>query len=149
MDLQLTATVRQGERRINLLAGRATDMRPAFSRITGELLAAETRLFNTGRGLRDIKTSTVQRKNRDPDARVRHNSYRTLVARGFLRDWLTSSRDQPLENTRSTMLFGLPEGRTTLYYGRLQAKKGRNPVVPRRTVSRVARPIIRDHLLRP
>lgn len=147
MELELTATTKQGERRVNLLAERTVNMRPAFERISDELLAAETRLFNTGRGLRDIKTSTVQRKNRDPDPRVRANSYRTLVARGFLRDWLTSDRRQPLRATRSEMLFGLPEGRGALYYGRIQAKRGRNPVVPRRTVSRIARPIIRDQIL--
>jgi hypothetical protein len=111
------------------------------------VVSAETRLFSTGRGLRDIKTSTVQRKNRDPDPRVRSNSYRTLIARGTLRDWLTSRRTQPLTSGRDEMLFGLPRTGTTLYYGRVQAGRGRNPVVPRRTIGRVARPIIRDHLL--
>lgn len=150
MNLELTATgVTRAGRRIDLLAERARDPRAAFERITDELTGAERRLFSTGRGMRDIRTSTVQRKSRDPDPRVRMNSYRTMVATGALRQYLTTrgSGAQPWRLSRDELGFGLPRGRTGFYYARLQAKRGRNAVVPRRTVARVSRPIIRDFLL--
>src|SRR4051794_33037737 len=110
MPVQLLATgVREGARKLNLMAGRTRDARPAWDNVTDELLRDETRLFRTGAGVKPIKTATVVRKRRDRDPRVRANAAKALVARGFLSDFLTSHRDQPLQSTRSTMRFGLPE----------------------------------------
>jgi hypothetical protein len=114
-----------------------------------DLLGAERRLFDTARGWKDIKTSTVQRKNRDKDPRVRSNSYRTNIATGELRDFMTSRgpRAQPLELDADELRIGIPAGQSGAYYGRFQAREGRDPLVSRAIVRRIASSRVRDHLL--
>lgn len=150
MNLEIRATgVDDAGRKIDLLADRSRDPRPAFSTITDRLVLAERRLFSSRRGWAPLKRDTIARKERDPRASVRANATTPLVATGFLREYLTTRgyRAQPYKFNRFEMRFGIPGGRHPLYYGRMQARHDRNPVVNRSIVRRAARPVIRDFLL--
>jgi hypothetical protein len=120
-----------------------------WSDMLGDVLTAERRLFATGRGWKDIKTSTVQRKSRDKDPRVRANSHRTNVATGALRDFMTSRGPsaQPLKLDANELRIGIPGGRSDVFYGRFQANAGRDPLVSRAVIRRIAGARIREHLM--
>jgi hypothetical protein len=116
--------------------------------VLDDVLVSERRLFQTGRGWKDIKTSTVQRKNRDKDPRVRMNSYRTNIATGALRDFMTTRGPsaQPLALDADELRIGIPGGRSDVFYGRFQASQGRDPRVSRNVIRRIASKRILEHL---
>jgi hypothetical protein len=113
----------------------------------GDVLVAERRLFATERGWKDIKTSTVQRKSRDKDPRVRANSYRTNVGTGALRAHMTSKGPsaQPLKLDADELRIGIAD-RSDVFYGRFQAAQGRDPLVSKAVIRRIASQRIREHL---
>jgi hypothetical protein len=116
--------------------------------VLDDVLVSERRLFQTGRGWKDIKTSTVQRKNRDNDPRVRANSYRTNIATGALRDFMTTRGPsaQPLTLDADELRIGIPGGQSDAFYGRFQASEGRDPRVSRAVIRRIASKRILEHL---
>src|SRR5689334_13197471 len=77
--------------------------------ILDDTLVAERRLFATERGWKDIKTSTIQRKSRDKDPRVRANSYKTNRATGALERHMTTkgAGAQPLAMDADELRVGL------------------------------------------
>lgn len=113
----------------------------------GDVLVAERKLFTSERGWKDIKTSTVQRKSRDKDPRVRANSYKTNVATGALRAHMTSRgpRAQPLKLDADELRVGISDS-SDVFYGRFQAAQGRDPLVSKAVIRRIASQRIRDHL---
>lgn len=119
-----------------------------WGRMLDDLLVSERRLFASERGWKDIKTSTVQRKSRDKDPRIRANNYRTNVATGALRDFMTTRGPgaQPLQLDADELRIGIPGGRSDVFYGAIQAKEGRDPRVSRAVTRRVASKRILEHL---
>lgn len=119
-----------------------------WGEILDDTLIAERRLFATGRGWKDTKTATKQRKARDKDPRVRANAGRVNVASGALRDFMTSKGPaaQPLKMDADELRIGIPGGRHGVYYGRFQAKHGRDPRVSKRVIHRIASKRILQHL---
>jgi hypothetical protein len=113
----------------------------------GDVLVAERRLFSSERGWKDIKTSTVQRKSRDKDPRVRANNYRTNVATGALRAHMTSRGPsaQPLKLDADELRVGIASN-SDVFYGRFQARQGRDPLVSKAVIRRIAGKRIREHL---
>lgn len=141
LDIEATGVTQAGER-VTLIGDRARDPRPVLSEIADELLGAERRLFATGRGWAPLKRSTVQRKAREGlDPRPLHATgrlERALSVRG--------APGQLLQITRDELRVGLPRGRSVAFYGRFQKARGRDPLVSRAIVTRIASPRLRDWL---
>lgn len=148
LTVQATGVTAAGER-VKGIDARAGDPRPVFGGIVDEFTAAERRLFSSGRGIAPLKPATIARKLRDPDPRVRANANRRNVATGRLQHFLTTRgvSEQPLRLDRREVMFGIPPGRSAVYYGRALAAHDRSPVVPARTVRRVASPRIKAWLM--
>lgn len=141
MKLSVTAKGADG-RRLDLLADRARDPRPAFSTIADKLMAAERRLFNTGRGWPPDKPATRKRKAKkglDP---------RTLHATGAaaLAFTVRGAPGQKLEIDRAQLVFGIAGGRSPVFYMRFQKHRGRDPLVSRGVVTAAAKPVLREFL---
>lgn len=119
-----------------------------WGQILDDTLVAERRLFATERGWKDIKTSTIQRKSRDKDPKIRANNYKTNIGTGALRDFMTSRSPgaQPLKLDADELRIGIPGGQSDVYYGRFQAKQGRDPRVSRAVTKRIASKRILEHL---
>lgn len=119
-----------------------------WGRILDDSLQAERRLFQSERGWKDIETSTVQRKARDKDPRVRANSYKTNRATGTLEAFMTtrSPSAQPLHLDADELRIGIPAGQSVAFYGRFQAAQGRDPRVSKAVMRRIASKRILEHL---
>jgi hypothetical protein len=152
VDLELRAFgVEDAARRIDLLGDRtrAPTVLTLWSGLLEDLLGAERKLFRTERGWKDIKTVTIQRKGRDKDPRVRANNYKTLRGTGRLEDFLTHRGQgrQPLDFGANGFLLGIPRGQSPVFYGAIQKKRGRNPIVSKGIAKRIAGPRVRDFLM--
>lgn len=123
------------------LAGRHLDARPVFSDITNELIKGEAKLFSTARGWPPDRLETLKAKAR------RGEDPRPLHATGRGERALTerNAEGQKLEIERDRMAFGI-DAHGPAFYMRFQAKYGRNPLVSRGIVSRVAKPRLREFL---
>lgn len=134
---------------MRMLADRAGNPAPAFSRIADLILGRERRLFESpGARWPKLKDATIDRKARSKDARVRANANRRLVATGRLERFLTTRAmgAQPILLNRHELHIGIPAGRHDVFYGRFQKGHGRDPLVSRRIVTTVASPVIREFL---
>lgn len=136
----------------NTLQAMGASVRPPrvfelWADITDDLIGAERRLFASERGWKDIKTSTIQRKSRDKDPKVRANNYKTNVGTGALRDHMTSKGPgaQPLRENASGLDFGLND-QSDVFYGKFQVRAGRDPRISKGAANRIAKGRIQDHI---
>ena len=142
----MTARAKHGEigSALEEIASRCLDARPAFSDIADRLMAAEARLFSTGRGWPPNTASTKKRKAREGlDARPLHatgKGARALTQRGAPGQKLVISRDE--------LRFGILGGRSPVFYMRFQKHRGRDPLVSRDVIRRAAKPVLQDFLTR-
>lgn len=142
----MTARAKHGEigGLLTEIADRCLDARPAFSDVADKLIEAERRLFNTGRGWPPNTASTKARKARQGlDPRPLHatgKGAKALTVRGATGQKLVIARDE--------LRFGLLGGRTDVFYMRFQKARGRDPLVSRDVIRRVAKPVLKTFLTR-
>lgn len=138
------------------MSRRARDARPAFERIASEVIAGEKVLF-ASRNVRPLAPSTVERKLRDRNPRVRSNARRARVGTGLLRSTLTSrgpaarAHGQILEIDRDGLRFGI-RGGSAVGYGILSqtgdSRQPRRQVIKLSRAARLhAKSILRDHIV--
>lgn len=111
--------------RVDEVGERARRPEPALRspRVLFSLQESERRKFSTGRFRPDTR-GWVERKRR------MGLSTKTMVATGRLRDALVNAT-LPVRRTvfNQSMTWGIPGGRTDLYYAAVQRRKGRDAVV--------------------
>lgn len=128
--------LKEARRRVDEMGERARRPEP-FLRSPAVLRAlqrSERRKFATGRFKR-ISPEWIARKRREG------LETRTMVATGRLRAALEGART-PVRRTvyNSQLTWGIPGGRTSLYYAAIQAHRGRRAVV----IDKIARDEIAD-----
>lgn len=120
--------------RVDAVGERARRPEPALRspQVLFALQESERRKFATGRFKRDSK-AWVARKRREG------LSTRTMVATGRLKAALENATP-PVRRTvfNAMMTWGIPGGRTDLYYAAIQRRHGRNAVV--------VDPLAREHI---
>lgn len=129
--------------RLEEIAARSLDARPAFSTIADEIMIAERRLFDTGRGWPADKPSTLKRKA------ARQQDLRTLHATGKGAAALTrrGAPGQKLVISRKELRFGIVGGRSPVFYMRFQKARGRDPLVSRDVIRRLAKPVLAEFVV--
>lgn len=124
----------QINRRMLRFAARAGSAEPALELVHEYLVELTERQYNTagaqsGNPWEALKQSTIDRKDRDKDPRVKMNADRIMVATGELKDSLTMPGHPDMVHvvTPNTMVFG-----TKIKYGQYHQKPAASAPYPRR-----------------
>jgi hypothetical protein len=149
------------EAMLERLASNAEETRRFFQKVADLLMEQSRRRWNTEPGWRPLEWSTIKRKARSKDPRVRANAHQTLRATGALERALTvwGAPGQKYEVRDDEMAFGIYVGgekkggirAADVWYGVI-AQKGvgepkREILKATRATRRRVEEALRDHLL--
>lgn len=111
-ELSIDVRASEAAAKLERFADNAEDVQRFFRTVADLLMAQSRRRWNTEPGWRPLEWSTVQRKARSKDPRVRANAHHTLRATGALERALTvwGAPGQKLVTTDDELAFGIYVG---------------------------------------